>query len=272
MDINEKFEFLKDFYLKGLGTTNFYSRCSLMSTYNSAELKELFDSNSVISQYFEIFLAECYQARDLLNAIEEEISYIEINNFTSDKASNISIIFKTLNCLKDIAIYFDEIGIDSRAKIYFEEYDIFKENNKKILDFLRTLEIKFKYSNGNEVFERERKKLLEFNTRMIEQNKKIFLNGNFSDEVNMIDIQNKIYDYYFSKKILENYEEENQRYEIKELCKYIFNYSLNPTKQLLEMYNKVIRLEENIDALYQEIIDITDSLNRDSYVLCNVKL
>lgn len=260
MDINEDFKYLKEFYSYGLSVNNCCSYCSLMGTYTGEELKELFLNNDVISQYVEMFLTECYQARDLLVLLSEELEFLKENSQDEDMSSNMEFIIMYFNSLKNIADYCDSLQINSRAKNYFLEYKSHEEFNDKVLNILRKSSFRFKPSNGNEIFDKERKRIFDENEKMLENMKNNFFSEIFKD-TEIHTLQTNILNYYGAKRNIINFDDEKQATNVNELCYYVTNFNLDSSDELLKFYKNSLRKLEKMQKKLDEIEEIFNSLN-----------
>lgn len=265
MDINEDFKYLKKFYSYGLSINNCCSYCSLMGTYTGEELKELFLNNDVISQYFEMFLTECYQARDLLVLLSEELEFLKENSQDEDMSSNMEFIIMYFNSLKNIADYCDSLQINSRAKNYFLEYKSHEEFNDKVLNILRKSSFRFNPSNGNEIFEKERKRIFDENEKMLENMKNNFFSEIFKD-TEIHTLQTNILDYYGAKRNIINFDDEKQATNVNELCYYVTNFNLDSSDELLMYYDASQRKIENKQIIFEQIQNIYNSLEESCYI------
>ncbi len=266
MNINEDFEFLKKFYFKNLGNKNRYSNCSLMSTYTGEELKKLFLTNDVISQYLEIFLLDCYQARDLLVLLSDELKYILDNSDNKNMFINMQVIIRYFSSLRNIANYCDSLQINSKAKNYFFEYKSYEELNDKALSILKDSNFRFRPSKGNEIFEKERKKIFKEKEDILENLENNLIAEVFRRYYDISVIEKTIITYYKNKRNANNFDICKQKEKINELCRYVSNYNLDSSDELLMYYDASQRKSENKQIIFEQIQNIYNSLEESCYI------
>lgn len=175
-------------------------------------------------------------------------------------SSNMEFIIMYFNSLKNIADYCDSLQINSRAKNYFLEYKSHEEFNNKVLNILRKSSFRFKPSNGNEIFDKERKRIFDENEKMLENMKNNFFNEIFKD-TEIHTLQTNILDYYGAKRNIINFDDEKQAINVNELCYYVTNYNLDSSDELLKFYNNSLRKLEKMRKKLDEIEEIFNSLN-----------
>lgn len=245
MQLHETIEILKKLYIQDLTVQNFYSSCLLISWYTEDELKKLFREKNEIAQYLESFLLTCYVSRNILDVLKEE--FIKLNKiFDNNNEQNaFSFVYSYINCLKQVADNFDEIGITSLSSQYSNSYDNFKIVQKKYLDMLKYANFEFKSSDVEKVFKSEKNKLFENNSKILKELENEFMSMmlNQVNVENIDEVEKLIYNYYDLKILCSNYSDDYQRNNLVDLCYYIVDNSHNHSDEFLLNYNLANRFE-----------------------------
>ena len=268
MNLHEANEILLNIYKKEITKFNFYPHCLLIYGYTEEELKQLFNDDDEIAQYLDRFFLLCYDMRELVNILSDELT--RLNDFfnRNNIINAFSFVYQYLNCLKEIADNLDKMNIKSLSSKYANANEKFLTAQKECLDILKYSDFEFGNSKSKKYFEREKEALFEYNSESLKKLENGFINTVLEqiDLNSILDMEELIYYYYDLKLSVINYTDHYEESIFHNLCNYVLRKSKNSTNKLLSSYSLVNKFDEIAAYYYDKVIENDEKYENEVYV------
>jgi hypothetical protein len=248
MDKQEMINKLKKYYNYNLFSENYMRKIVIISAYTDNELRNSFYKNDIIASYLEFFLLRCYKAKIELETIDKKELYKVV--FDDSSKHMLDLELEYLELLTEFADYFEKIGINSKAKNYYDNYKIASYYLKECRNEIRYLEADFKDKHSKKIIYDCKKRLLENSSGELLEAKNIFLEQIVDAcEYQNMDNLNNTFLLYSDKKIeIENlmtpYYNKALKESIIKISK-IFKDTGNRLKMLYNLYLRYLEISNN---------------------------
>lgn len=268
MEKNKLLEFLKEVYKMQQFNVNFYGPCIILESYSDEELKKSFLNNDDIAKYLEMFIFECFNAKNINHILQKEKTKIFTIATSQEELDCLKFIFNYYECLEMLASYFEKIKINCKAKECCEKFNKGIEYRSKVIENIRYSDLNFGNSNNKKVFEREKNNLFINNSKNIRKNNEEFFAYIISSikGCNIAEIDETLREYSSVKLLAANYFLEEDEENLYNLLTYIDLKNNDLSSEFLLNYNLSVRNMKIYNKYFYEIIKQCRSLPHDVYV------